>query len=273
LSLGGKNATILTTGMIKSHENYKELVWRLAKTDFKLRYHGSVLGYVWVILKPLLMFTILNFVFSSIFNFRNSGTPDYPLELLTALLLFQFFSEATTTGMTSLVSKAQLVTKIYVPRWTIVLGSTMNALFIFCMNLIVLAFFFFLYHKIPTFSGVTVFVIYSILLYILAVAFSFLTSPLFVRFRDLGNIWEVLLSVLMYSSPIIYPLTMMPDKIQKLMLLNPLAFIIHFAKQGLINNRFTDLWNFFFLFIGMLFAVALAFFVFGRNQRRVAELI
>src|ERR1035437_7615362 len=139
--------------MIKSHENYRELVMRLAKTDFKLRYHGSVLGYVWAILKPLLMFTILNFVFSSLFNFRNSGTPNYPLELLTGLLMFNFFSEGTMSGMNSLLSKAQLVTKIYVPRWTIVLGSTVNALFVYGMNLIVLILFFFIYHKVPTFFG------------------------------------------------------------------------------------------------------------------------
>src|SRR5687768_7237621 len=102
--------------MTPSHENYKELVWRLAKTDFKLRYHGNALGYVWAIAKPLLLFTILNFVFSSVFNFKNSGTEYYSLELLTALLLFQFFAEGTTNGMTALVSKAQLVTKIYVPK-------------------------------------------------------------------------------------------------------------------------------------------------------------
>ena len=148
--------------MVKSHENYRELVIRLAKTDFKLRYHGSFLGYVWVILKPLLMFAVLNFVFSSLFNFKNSGNPYYPLELLTSLLLFQFFAEGTMIGMTSLISKAQLVTKIYVPRWTIVLGSTINNLFVFCMNLFVLVFFFFLYHKIPTISGVIMFLLYAI---------------------------------------------------------------------------------------------------------------
>jgi len=259
--------------MAKTHENYKELVWRLARTDFKLRYHGSVLGYVWVILKPLLMFTILNFVFSSIFNFRNSGTPDYPLELLTGLLLFQFFSEATMMGMTSLVSKAQLVTKIYVPRWTIVLGSTMNALFIFGMNLIVLAVFFGIYHKVPTLTGIFTFLVYSIILYILAVAFSFLAAPFYVRFRDLSNVWEILLSVLMYASPIIYPLTMMPDRIQHLMLLSPFAFIINFAKQGLINNAYTTVWHFIWLLIGIIVAVALAYLVFQKYEKKVAELI
>jgi ABC-type polysaccharide/polyol phosphate export permease len=264
---------LLLNMLTKSHENYKELVWRLAKTDFKLRYHGSVLGYVWVILKPLLMFTILNFVFSSIFNFRNSGTPDYPLELLTGLLLFGFFSEATMTGMTSLVSKAQLVTKIYVPRWTIVLGSTMNALFIFGMNLIVLAVFFAIYHKVPTLAGLLTFFMYSIILYILAVAFSFLTAPFYVRFRDLSNVWEILLSVLMYASPIIYPLTMMPEKIQNLMLLSPFAFIVHYAKQGLINGAYTTVWHFVMLFVGVVFACFLSYIIFRRFERSVAELI
>lgn len=219
------------------------------------------------------MFTILNFVFSSIFNFRNSGTPDYPLELLTGLLLFQFFSEATMTGMTSLVSKAQLVTKIYVPRWTIVLGSTMNALFIFGMNLIVLAIFFGIYHKMPTLGGLLTFLMYSVILYILAVAFSFLFAPFYVRFRDLSNVWEVLLSVLMYASPIIYPLTMMSEKIQNLILLNPFAFIIHYAKQGLINDAYTTVWYFIMLFLGVVFACFLSYIVFRKYEKTVAELI
>jgi ABC-2 type transport system permease protein len=204
---------------------------------------------------------------------RNSGNPDYPLELLTALLLFQFFSEATMTGMTSLVSKAQLVTKIYVPRWTIVLGSTMNALFIYGMNLIVLALFFAIYHKAPTFSGVITFLSYSIILYILAVTFSFLTASFYVRFRDLGTTWEVLLSVLMYASPIIYPLTFMPVKIQSILLLNPFAFIVHYAKQGLINNAYTTIWHFIMLLFGIIIAVILSYLVFRKYEKTVAELI
>lgn len=259
--------------MSQTHENHRELVMRIAKTDFKLRYHGSVLGYVWVILKPLLMFTILNFVFSSIFNMRNSGTPYYPLELLTGLLLFQFFSEATMTGLASLVNKAQLVTKIYVPRWTIVLGSTMNALFVFGMNLIVLALFFVLYGKVPTVAGITMFIVYAVLLYVLAVAFSFLVAPFYVRFRDLSTIWEVLLSVLMYASPIIYPLAILPTKYWQIILLSPLAFIINYGKQGLINNNFTTGWHFLAMFAGIAVAAVIAFFVFRKYEKTVAELI
>jgi ABC-type polysaccharide/polyol phosphate export permease len=259
--------------MLKSHENYKELIWRLAKTDFKLRYHGSVLGYAWAILKPLLMFLILNFIFSKLFKLGGLNNPYYPLELLTALLLFQFFAEGTMTGMASLVSKAQLVTKIYIPRWTIVLGSTMNSLFVFCMNLIVLIFFFFLYDKVPTLLGIIMFLIYAIFLYILIVAFSFLTAPLFVRFRDLGNIWEVLLSVLMYAAPIVYPITLVPEAYRQIFLLNPLAFIINFSKQGLISNQFTDIWHFLILFLSIIIVLIGSFLIFRKYEKRVAELI
>ena len=177
------------------------------------------------------------------------------------------------TGLTSLVLKAQLVTKIYVPRWTLVLGSTMNALFVFGMNLFVLAFFFLLYHKMPTFLGLLVFFVYAFLLYVLAVAFSFLTAPLYVRFRDLSTIWEVLLSVLMYAAPIIYPLTFMSAKVQKIILLNPFAFIVNFAKQGLINGAYTTVWHFIMLLLGMIVAVILSYLVFRKYEKTVAELI
>lgn len=259
--------------MIKNHENYRELVIRLAKTDFKLRYHGSVLGYLWAVLRPLLMFAVLNFVFSHLFNLRGAGNPYYPLELLTGILMFQFFSEGTMNGMLSLFSKAQLVTKIYVPRWTIILGSTVNSLFIFGMNLIVLAVFFAIYGVLPSLPAVLMYFFFSFLLYILIVSFSLLTSPLFVRFRDLSMIWEVLLQVLMYASPIVYPLAMMPENIQKIMLFNPLAFIIHFSKRALIENYFTDISNILYLVIGVLLIFAISLLVYRKAEKRVAEVI
>jgi ABC-2 type transport system permease protein len=259
--------------MAKSHENYRELVLRLAKTDFKLRYHGSVLGYAWAILKPLLMFTVLNFVFSTLFHLGGVADPYYPLELLTGLLLFNFFSEGTTTGMMSLVSKAQLVTKIYVPRWTIVLGSTINAFFVFCMNLIVLVFFFFIYHKVPTVAGVIMFLVYSVLLYVLIVAFSFLTAPFYVRYRDLSMIWEVLTSVIMYSVPIVYTMAMVPERFRQIYLLNPLAFLINYSKQGLISNQYTQISHFIVFFLSVLSVAIISFLIFKKSERKIAELI
>jgi lipopolysaccharide transport system permease protein len=228
---------------MKQHENYKELIWMLAKTDFKLRYHGSVLGYVWAILKPLLMFTILNFVFSSLFNPRGSGIAHYSLQLLVAIILFNFFSEGSTAGMNSLLSKSQLVTKIYVPRWTIILASTINSALIFLMNLLVIAFFFAINGFMPHLPAIGLFVIFSLFTYVIILSFALLTAPLYVKFRDLSMIWEVLITLLFYATPIIYPLQMMPEYIQRVLLLNPMAFIIHFTKEGLINNHFADIWK------------------------------
>ena len=216
--------------MAKQHENYKELIWMLAKTDFKLRYHGSALGYLWALLKPLLTFAVLNFVFSSIFNPRGTGMETYSLQLLVGLMMFYFFAEGTSAGMSSLLSKAQLVTKIYVPRWTIILASTINATLIFLMNLLVIAFFFALKGFMPHFPAILMFLLFSVFIYIIVLSFSLITAPLYVKFRDLAMIWEVMLMIIMYASPIIYPLVTLPAKYHTLILLNPLAFIINFTK-------------------------------------------
>jgi len=256
---------------MKSHENYKELIWVLAKTDFKLRYHGSVLGYAWALLKPLLMFAILNFVFSYLFNSRGNGIPHYSLQLLTGIIIFNFFSEGTMAGMASLLSKSQLVTKIYVPRWTIIVASTINSALIFLMNLIVIAFFFALSRFMPSLEALLLFVIFSLFTYIIILAFALLTAPLYVKFRDLSMIWEVLITLLFYATPIVYSLQMMPANIQKIMLLNPMAFIIHFTKEGLINNHFADFWKTVTFVITVIVAFGLGVFSYSKLSPRIAE--
>ncbi|MEI7621304.1 MAG: ABC transporter permease [Candidatus Moraniibacteriota bacterium] len=256
---------------MKQHENYRELIWVLAKTDFKLRYHGSVLGYAWAILKPLLMFSILNFVFSSLFNARGNGIEYYSLQLLVGIILFNFFSEGTMAGMCSLLSKSQLVTKIYVPRWTIILASTINSALVFLMNILVIVFFFALNQFLPSFEAVALFVMFLLFTYVIIVGFSLLMAPLYVKFRDLSMIWEVLLSILFYASPIVYSLQMMPEKMQKLMLLNPMAFVIHFSKEGLINNHFADPWKTFLFILTVLAFFTLGTFSYNKLASKVAE--
>ncbi|HBI33719.1 MAG TPA: hypothetical protein DEA43_00190 [Candidatus Moranbacteria bacterium] len=256
---------------MKQHENYKELIWALAKTDFKLRYHGSVLGYLWALLKPLLTFAVMNFVFSSMFNPRGTGMSTYSLQLLVALMMFYFFSEGTTAGMSSLLSKAQLVTKIYVPRWTIIIASTINATLIFLMNLVVIVFFFALKGFMPSIPAVLLFLMFSVFIYIIVLSFSLITAPLYVKFRDLAMIWEVLLMIILYASPIIYPLVTLPAAYHKFILLNPLAFIIHFTKESLINNHFASLSQY-TVFIAIVFgAFALSIFSYRKFIPKVAE--
>lgn len=256
---------------MKSHENYKELIWMLAKTDFKLRYQGSVLGYVWALLKPLLMFAVLNFVFSSIFNPRGTGADTYTLQLLTGLMMFYFFSEGTQAGMSSLMSKAQLVTKIYVPRWTIILASTISATLIFLTNLLVIVFFFAIKGVVPSFAAILMFLFFSISIYVMILSFSLIFAPLYVKFRDMAMIWEVGLMIILYGSPIIYPLSILPENIQRTILINPIAFAIHFSKEALISGRFVDLWKGGTFALTVLAAFAVGVAVYRKLAPGVAE--
>jgi len=257
--------------MMKAHENYRELVWMLAKTDFKLRYHDSVLGYLWALLKPLLTFAVLNFVFSSTFNIKGTGTDTYSLQLLVALMMFYFFSEGTSAGMSSLMSKAQLVTKIYVPRWTIIIASTINATLIFLMNLIVIIFFFALKGFMPSIGAILMFLLFSICIYIIVLSFALITAPLYVKFRDLTMIWDVLLMIILYASPIIYPLATLPVAYHQFILLNPLAFIIHFTKESLINNHFATMPQYAVFMTIVLGAFAISIWSYRKFIPRVAE--
>lgn len=257
--------------MAKKHENYWELVWALARTDFKLRYHGSFLGYVWALLKPLLTFLILNFVFSSIFNPRNSGIQHFSLQLLTSIMLFNFFSEGTMSGLNSLMSKASLVTKIYVPRWTIVIASTINASLIFAMNLIVIAVFFTWYGYWPGITSILTFIYFILLTFLLILSFSFIAAPLYVKFRDLSQIWEVAIQALFYGSPIVYPLQIIPANFQRVLLANPIGYIIHFTKMALTEHHYAPFWqNFAFTaIIIILFFASLV--IFRKLEPNIAE--
>lgn len=253
------------------HENYKELIWTLAKTDFKLRYHGSFLGYVWALLKPLLMFLILNFVFSSLFNPRNTGAQYFSLQLLTSIMLFNFFAEGTNAGLMSLMSKSTLVTKIYVPRWTIILASTINSAMIFLMNLAIIVAFFIYYGLLPAPLSILTFFFFIILTYILILIFSFMAAPLFLKFRDLQQIWDVVLSAMFYATPIVYPLSLLPTQYHKIILLNPIAFIVHFVKTSLTENRYPDPIQIFLFLIFILIASLTSFSVYKKLEKRIAE--
>jgi ABC-2 type transport system permease protein len=257
--------------MAKRHENYWELVWALARTDFKLRYHGSILGYVWALLKPLLTFLILNFVFSTIFNPKNSGVQHFSLQLLVSIMLFNFFSEGTMAGLNSLLSKSSLVTKIYVPRWTIVVASTVNATLIFVMNLIVIAIFFAWYGFWPGLLAVATFGFFILLTFLLILSFSFIAAPLYVKFRDLSQIWEVAIQALFYGSPIVYPLQIIPAKYHLILLANPIGFIIHFNKMALTENHYPTLVQI-SIFTGLIVILFFAsLFIFKKLEPKVAE--
>lgn len=218
------------------HFHYWEIIWMLAKTDLKMRYQGSWLGAVWVFLKPFCLFLVMNFVFNNLF-FKD--TPDYSMRLLIAIILWSFFAETTMTGMLSLLAKSQILKKIYMPKWIVIFSSTLHSAIAFLFNLIILfLFLFFYYNLFPGILHILMFVVYIFLIYGISLTFAFITAPIFIRIRDLNQIWEVLLQVLFYASPIIYPITAVPARIQSVLYLNPMTLLIEHSKIALVDNGF-----------------------------------
>lgn len=214
------------------HSHSWEKVWMLAKTDFKLRYHGSVLGIVWVLLKPLAIFAVLSFVFSHVFK----NTASYSLNLLTGLVFWNFFAEGSMVGLTSLLSKAHIITKIFVPKWIIIVASTLNTCFSFLMSVGVLAIFCLLNGVIlSAFAWLQLF-FYALITYLLILSISFFLSPLYLRFRDINQIWEVFLLAAFYGTPIIYPINVLSSPTQAWLYLNPMTFVIQHAQAVVVGN-------------------------------------
>ena len=179
---------------------FKELV----KTNFKLRYQGSYLGVLWSVLQPLMLFTVMYVVFVKFLKFTD-GTPTFPISLLCGTCLWQFFTESTSMGMRSIVDRGDLLRKIHFPNYIIVAATTMGSMISLAINLGVVILFGFFAHAHYTWRVITV--IPSILqLYAISLGVALLLGSLYVYFRDIGHIWDVILQALFYATPIIYPL-------------------------------------------------------------------
>lgn len=248
--------------------NKKDIFKILVATDFKLRYQNSILGVFWVLLKPLLLFLILYLVFSFLFGQKD---PNYKLNLLLGIILFSFFSEGTKLGMESLLLRANVILKVNFPREIALYSAVAQSGISFCFNLLVFAVLWLLSPVKLHLAGIIYLVIYLGVLALLILGLSFFFGIIYVKFRDLQAIWEVILSLLFYGTPIIYPLSIIPEKYHNLILINPLAVIIHNAREVLIKGAMPDfprtgitiLISLFLFFLGILF--------FRKYVKKIAE--
>jgi ABC-type polysaccharide/polyol phosphate export permease len=214
------------------------LVKELAFTDFKLRYNNSVLGYLWSLLNPLLMFAVLYIVFSIFMRFE--GVIHYQLYLLLGIILWTYFSEATNNGMQSLQFKSSLISKINFPKWIIIVSSNITSMLTLFLNLIIFTLFF-------IFSGVKVawtmplFLFYLLVLIIFTFSVSLILSAFYLKFRDLMHIWGVILQIGFWMTPIIYPIAMIPENVKQILFLNPMARIIIDSRAVLIYDSIPTL--------------------------------
>ncbi len=210
-----------------------DLTWTLATTDFKLRYFGSALGYVWSIMRPLLFFGVLYLVFTKVFH-AGRGIPHYAVYLLTSIILWTFFVETTAGSVQCLLAREGLLRKMRFPRLVIPLAVALTALFNLGMNFIVVFAFAVASNVQPRPSWLEMPVL-ILLFAILAVGVGMLLSVLYVRFRDIQPIWEVTAQVLFYASPIIYTAKQYPASIIRLAMINPIAAILTQMNHAFVN--------------------------------------
>ncbi len=236
-----------TTGKLIRKYRYSWILLReLVKTDFKLRYQGSMLGMAWSVLKPLMLFAVMYVVFVRFLRF-GAGIPHFAVSLLLAQTLWAFFQEATSQGMQAIVGRGDLLRKLKFPKYIVVVSSTVSALINLVISLFVVLIFM-IVNGVEFRPTILLFPLVVVELYIFALGIAFLLSTMFVRFRDIGHIWDVIMQAWFYATPIIYPLTQLINvgwlSIAKLVLmLNPIAQIIQDARYLVVTTQTETIWG------------------------------
>ncbi len=213
-----------------------DLVRLMSVTEFKRVYFGTVLGYVWSLMRPLMLFAVLLFVFTKVFKVGHE-LPFYPVLLLLGIVLFTFFQEATQNSVTSVVAQEGVVRKTQFPRLVIPLAVTLTAIFNLCFNLVVVFVFILAWGVDPAWTWL-LFPLALAGLFVLAGAMSMMLSVLYVRFRDVLIIWTVFVQMLFYATPILYPLGkkgLDDPSIEHLLMISPLAVIFEQIRVWMIE--------------------------------------
>ncbi len=258
-----------------------ELLYLISVTEFKKTYFGTVLGYFWSLLRPLMTFAVLLFVFTQIFNLggARSNNPHYPEMLLFNIVLFGLFAEATAGAVASVVGNEGIVRKTQFPRLVIPLSVVCTALFNYGMNMIAVVIFLLAFGVTPTWTWL-LFPLIVFAVFLLATCLAMLLSSLYVRFRDVAIIWSVVTTALLYGTPVIYPLQdpPVPEQYHQLLLINPLTPIFVQANSWIIDRSapgavttaggWVHLLPAIAIYVG---ACVLGVWMFSRSAPRVAE--
>lgn len=253
------------------------LVWTIAVSQFKLKFYGSALGYVWQLMRPLLLFGVLYVFFTQILRFQD--VEYYPVVLLQGIVIFTFLAESTTGSLTSLVDQEILVRKIQFPRLAVPFSIVLTALFNLLINYVVVFIFLIIQGGSPHWTWLYEFPLLIAALVVIVTAMSTLLSALYVRYRDVRPIWEVLLQTLYFVSLVLIPIEAVSNQtLQKLLLISPFACIIQQLRHAVISPNapsVLDILGSPLLLLAPLGVAAalcvISFLVFDRMAPKVAE--
>lgn len=218
------------------NEKHRAILRAMVSTDFKVRYQNSTLGYVWSLLKPLFIFGILYVLFTYAFPQGSKGIQHFGVWLLTGIVMWNFFSEATMIGARSIVDNGQLIRKVAIPRYLLVIASSVSALINLGLGMVVVVIFALISGMVPTISWLLLIPIVA-QLFLLSIGLALFLSALYVKFRDIAYIWEILLQAGFYASGVIFAIIYMPTVVQKIALLNPVTQIIQEARHAIMPEN------------------------------------
>ena len=251
------------------------LTWTLAATDFKLRFYGSALGYLWTLVRPFLFFLVIYFVFSEIAGL-GTDVKNYGLYILFGLVLFQFFSEATSNSVQCLVIRENMLRKMRFPRLVIPLAVIVTATLNLAGTLLAVFVFALATGVYPTWGWLEL-PLLILIVGAFATGVGLLLSSLYVRYRDVQPIWEVVSQMLFYASPILYVATFVPEHYHDAYFVNPLAVILTEMRAAIVDPGAPHVWD----LAGnssmagaaviVLGAVVLGILVFSHKAPRIAE--
>jgi ABC-2 type transport system permease protein len=209
------------------------LTLTLAATDFKLRFFGSALGYFWTIMRPLMLFGVLYVVFTKVIRL-GADVKDYPVYLLTSLVLFTYYQETTSRGVKALVERENLLRKIRFPRLVIPLAVALHSLFNLGMNMIAVFVFILASGISPRLTWLELPGLVALLV-TFSVGVTMLLSALYVRYRDIDPIWEVVLQMTFYATPVLYVVTQVPPAVRDVAVYSPIAAVLTQTRHALID--------------------------------------
>lgn len=247
---------------IENFRKYRPLLEELVSRDVKIKYRRSVLGVFWTLLNPLLMMIVLSVVFSNLFKF---DIENFPLYLLSGQIIFNFFNDATSNAMSAIIGNAALIKKVYVPKYMFVLSRVISSV----INLLAscVALFLVMIATRAELHWTMLFAWVPILLLIgMSLGIGLFLAAITVKFRDVMHLYSVLMTVLMYLSPVIYPMSILPEWLKDAVMLNPLTNIIVMFRELVIYDTMLNPEALILAVIQTSLCLAVGIYVFYKKQ-------
>ncbi|MCI8938447.1 MAG: ABC transporter permease [Dorea sp.] len=247
---------------IANFKKFRPLLNELITRDIKTKYRKSILGVFWTILNPLFMMIVLSVVFSNLFKF---DIEYFPVYLLSGQLIFNFFSESTTNAMGAIIMNGPLIKKIYVPKYMFVLSrvfsSSINLLASFTALIFVM-----LAMRVELHYTVLLAPIPLLCIVFFSLGTGLILSAVTVKFRDIEHLYSVFVTALMYLTPVIYPMSILPEWLEPIVLINPITNILMMFRDIMLNNRIPGVGSLLLAFVEVAAVMALGLYVFYKRQ-------